>query len=436
MAKLWSSKPTSWVRFPPLLYLKCFFMLKLNIFDKFVRYFVFFYYLCYFGVDKRFFKQYELTHLNVHLKSRQYFVFLFNSMSVGDIFNKSFLILLAYYYNYKRQNASNAMFFFKKYYNRAKVSKNLGFFYASASSIFKFFSLSLILAFLFIYVLSLYHITPFLKLIFGWLALFFFIYLLVSGFVYFVKKLTFSKYTDALQRFWKRTFSLFWLIEGGLFVVFIYFTLNASSEVFYGYDSQSFVKLHLGSLRLFFFKLCLINVILVLTNYLLVVCQTNNEDTIFSLYLLISIIIAYVTWLEFYQFYIYLQSAGYYSWFFSLDSYEFSLDPEIKRSRITNNFVLICAIAKFWHFFFIVFVWFFYLTRYLESQTARVTLISTSIQNFLILYILNLISLYPYIKFLSRRYLSVTYKWFFNEFSYSNYKLAGSFIVNFYSNLI
>ena len=436
MAKLWSSKPTSWVRFPPLLYLKCFFMLKLNIFDKFVRYFVFFYYLCFFSVGKHFFKQNDLIHTNVYLKHQHYFIYFFSNVNIVDVFKKSFIVLLAYYYNYKRQHNSNVVFFFKKYYNRAKISKNLSFLSVSASNIFKFFFLSLILSFSLLYILSLYHITPFLKLLFGWLSLFFFLYLLVSGFVYFVKKLTFSKYTDALQRFWKRTFSLFWLIEGGLFLVFIYFTLNASSEVFYGYDSQSFVKTHLGSLRLFFFKLCLINVILVLTNYLLVVCQTNNEDTIFSLYLLISTIIAYVTWLEFYQFYIYLQSAGYYSWLFSLDFYEFSLDPEIKKSRITNNFVLICAIAKFWHFFFIVFVWFFYLTRYLESQTARVTLISTSIQNFLILYILNLISIYPYLKFLSRRYLSVTYKWFFNEFSYANYKLIGNFVINFYSNLI
>ena len=201
MAKLWSSKPTSWVRFPPLLYLKCFFMSNLSIFDKFVRYLVFFYYLCYFSIDSRFFKQHELTHTNVYLKHQHYFIYFFNSVGMGNIFKKNFIMLLAYYYNYKRQNSSNAMFFFKKYYNRAKVSKNFSFLYASASGIFKFFFLSIILAFLFLYVLSLYHITPFLKLLFGWLSIFFFLYLLVSGFVYFVKKLTFSKYTDALQRF-------------------------------------------------------------------------------------------------------------------------------------------------------------------------------------------------------------------------------------------
>jgi hypothetical protein len=142
-------------------------MSKLNIFDKFVRYLVFFYYLCYFSVDKRFFKQYTLPHINVYLKRQYYFIRLFNSVGMADIFKKNFIILLAYYYNYKRQSNSNAMFFFKKYYNRAKISKSFSFLYTSASGIFKFFFLSLIMAVLFLYVLSLYHITPFLKLLFG-----------------------------------------------------------------------------------------------------------------------------------------------------------------------------------------------------------------------------------------------------------------------------
>lgn len=264
----------------------------------------------------------------------------------------------------------------------------------------------------------------------------FFFYILISGFVYFIKKTTFSKYTDVLQRFWKRSFSIFWLIEGGLFLVFIYLTINSSSEVFYGYDSQKLFKLHLVSLRLFFFKLCLINFIIIFLYFLIVSCQSNNEDSIFWAYLTSSALIAYMLWLEFYQFYIFLQYVGSYSWLFSLDTAEFSLDSELKRSRVTNNFFLICAIAKFWHFIFIVFCWFFYVTKYLESSSSRITLISVSIQNFLILYLLNLISIYPYVKYLLRKYLNTQYTWFFSDFNYTKIKIIFSFIINFYINLL
>ena len=117
--------------------------------------------------------------------------------------------------------------------------------------------------------------------------------------------------------------------------------------MFYGYDSQKLFKLHLVSLRFFFLKLCVINLILVLTVYLLVLCQSENEDSVLCVYALISGLVLYMLWLEFYQFYIFLQYVGAYSWLFSLDNGEFLLDAELKRSRIANNFFLMCSIAKF-----------------------------------------------------------------------------------------
>jgi len=180
----------------------------------------------------------------------------------------------------------------------------------------------------------------------------------------------------------------------------------------------------------------LINLILVLLYFLLTICQNSNDSFLFLVYLLISILIAYMMWLEFYQFYIFLQYVGSFSWLFSVDSAEFSLESELKRSRISNNFFLICAIAKFWHFIFIVFCWFFYVTRYLESGSSRIPLISTSIQNFLILYILNLISIYPYMKYLMRKYMNESYTWFFTEFNYTKAKVILNFIALFYTNLI
>lgn len=353
-----------------------------------------------------------------------------------SFFKNGVIFILAYLYYFKRL-LMHSLFFFSNNNNFTnKKYANLNFFYYGFFLIFKFFFLSTLILFTILYVLSVYHVTPFFKLLFSWSCLGFFFYILISGFVYFIKKTTFSKYTDVLQRFWKRSFSIFWLIEGGLFLVFIYLTINSSSEVFYGYDSQKLFKLHLVSLRFFFFKLCLINFIIIFLYFLIVSCQSNNEDSIFWAYLASSALIAYMLWLEFYQFYIFLQYVGSYSWLFSLDTAEFSLDSELKRSRVTNNFFLICAIAKFWHFIFIVFCWFFYVTKYLESSSSRITLISVSIQNFLILYLLNLISIYPYVKYLLRKYLNTQYTWFFSDFNYTKIKIIFSFIINFYINLL
>lgn len=342
----------------------------------------------------------------------------------------------AYFYLITNKNNFSKVLLKSNHQINYYIAASLNSLYTNILSIFKFFFLSLLLLIVVFYILSVYNVTPFLKLLFSWFSFGLVGYLLISGFVFFFKKYTYSKYTDVLQRFWKRSFSIFWLLEGSVFIIFIYLTLNSSSEVFYGFDTQVLFKSHLGSLRVFFFKLLLVNLVLILLNYLLSICQSGNDESIFSVYIFISLIILYITWVEFYQFYIYLQSVNSYSWVYSSESYEFLLDADDKRSRKLNNYMLVCVIAKFWHFVFIIFVWFFYLNRYLESSEVRVTLVSTSIQNFLILYILNLIALHPYLKLLTRRYLNNTYKWFFIEINETNFKIFWNFLFTFYRNLI
>jgi hypothetical protein len=353
---------------------------------------------------------------------------------LGLLYSK-FLLLLTYFYLITNKNKVSILLLKNNNKINDYVASTLNNLYNNILNIFKYFFLSFVLFIVFIYTLSVYNITPFLKLLFSWVSFGLVGYLLISGFVFFFKKYTYSKYTDVLQRFWKRSFSIFWLLEGSVFLIFIYLTLNSSNEVFYGFDTQALFKPHLGSLRIFFFKLLLINLVLILLNYLFSLCQNGNDDSIFSVYTLTSLVILYMTWVEFYQFYIYLQSINIYSWIYSLEYYEFLLDTDVRRSRTLNNYMLVCVVAKFWHFVFIIFVWFFYLNRYLESSDIRITLVSTSIQNFLILYILNLITLFPYFKFITRRYLNSTYKWFFIEFNESSLTVFWNFLFTFYSNL-
>ena len=64
------------------------------------------------------------------------------------------------------------------------------------------------------------------KFLFTIVSLGFFTYLLISGFVFFLKKYKYGKYTTAMHRYWRRTFSIFWLLEGYLFLVFLYLGIS------------------------------------------------------------------------------------------------------------------------------------------------------------------------------------------------------------------
>jgi hypothetical protein len=57
------------------------------------------------------------------------------------------------------------------------------------------------------------------KTVFGYFIVGMFFYWLISGFVFFIKKYQYSKFTTVIQRFWKRTFIIFWMIEGFWFSI-------------------------------------------------------------------------------------------------------------------------------------------------------------------------------------------------------------------------
>ena len=118
-----------------------------------------------------------------------------------------------------------------------------------------FWFIGLILGLSAIYYLMYVRLLPFNKIIFAWVLVAMFLYWLISGFVFFVKKYQYSKFTAAIQRFWKRTYIIFWVIEAGTFSIFFYLTLNASSEPVYMYDQIKIYKTHLFSWRWFLIKL-------------------------------------------------------------------------------------------------------------------------------------------------------------------------------------
>lgn len=277
----------------------------------------------------------------------------------------------------------------------------------------RFWLIGLFIAIISVYYMMYIRLLPFNKVVLSWLLLFMFFYWLVSGFVFFIKKYQYGRFTSSIQRFWKRTYIIFWIIEASTFAVFLYLTINATSEPVYMYDQAKIYKTHLFSWRWFLIKLLPSVSVILLSYHLQLTLKWNLFNKQNNIMLLITIILLYILWLEFYQFYHILSFFGSISWFFDFDEYIWTLDIDTRRTRLANNYVAICLFAKFWHFVFIFIFWIFFVLRSNELNRVRYPLLSANIQNFIIIYIMSWVYMYPWFKFVFKKYIDVPYYWFY-----------------------
>ena len=123
------------------------------------------------------FKLRRLFKLKIEVKSKSYVPYSYPSISKSNLdysnlrtfFKNGIISILAYIYYFKRTFLTYFFFFFNEFNFFIKKIFFFNFFFFFFFFFFYFF--------------------------------FFFFYTLISGFVYFIKKTTFSKYTDVLQRF-------------------------------------------------------------------------------------------------------------------------------------------------------------------------------------------------------------------------------------------
>lgn len=278
--------------------------------------------------------------------------------------------------------------------------------------LFRNWLVGVILCFLSFYFLTYIRLLPINKILFEWFLITMFAYWLLSGFVYFIKKYQYSKFTSVIQRFWKRSYILFWVLETFLFLIYFYLTLNASEEPVYMYDQLKLYKTHFFSWRLFILKLIPVITLILMSYYLQISLKWSlfNKQSIFVL--LLTLLLIYVVWLEFYQFYHIISFYGNLNWVFDYDEYLWNLELEFRRTRLANNYVSICLIAKFWHLIFIFIFWIFFVLRVNEINRIRYPLLAANYQNFIILYILTWLYMYPWFKFIFRNFLDSTFYWF------------------------
>lgn len=344
-----------------------------------------------------------------------------------------------FYFNFKNLNNKTNLFLMLK----TSLFSGLKYFWLGL----RFWIFPLLLCFGIIYTSLVLKLLPFNKIIFSWIVIIMFIYWLLSGFVFFFKKYQFGKYTTSIQRFWRRSYILFWLIEGATFLVFLFYTLNASQESFYMFDQISIFKSHLYSWKFFFLKLFPIVALILITYFLLVSVKWNLFSKHSILLLFLTVFLTYIVWLEFYQFFHVVNFYGNLNWVYDVDDHSWSLEQEPRRTRIVNHYINLLFILKFWHIVFIYGFWLFFVLRCWETKRIRYPLLAANYQNFIILYIFTWVFMYPWFKFFFRRFLDAPYYWFyvnnrrlgfrvlFNDFKLVYYGIINNFLdLNFLKN--
>lgn len=137
------------------------------------------------------------------------------------------------------------------------------------------------------------------------------------------------------------------MIEAGLFAFFVYMVLNASSEVWAGYDTPSLFKTQFFSLKMLFVRLSLISLTILFTSLLVNLVGRQDSYGELPLQFLVTCFIVLSLWIESYQFYLFVICAPAYAWAFNSEIHEAFIDADYRRNRLVRNFVFVCAMAKF-----------------------------------------------------------------------------------------
>ena len=249
-----------------------------------------------------------------------------------------------------------------------------------------------------------------------WYILFIVYFLLMSTFNSFLNKYKYGKFTSAIQRFWKRTGIIFWLIEGFLFLLFFYYFLNSSQEPLYMFDYSNLNQEYTIQLKSTYKN----TVLLALGLYLCFILILNINFMVYSqiilLLTIITTIIFFSLYIESYQFIYILNIFADKDWVFDEETQMWSLELEENALRVKQQYFVLCLIAKYWHFIFIFISWFFFYIKSLETSSVSITMLGYNTQNLLILYILNLLCLVQWIKVIFKKFLEITYYWFFIQY--------------------
>lgn len=276
----------------------------------------------------------------------------------------------------------------------------------------KWILISLIISFFYFFISLFYLQLEFTKQVAIWFILLIAFYLLMSTFNNFLNKYKYGKYTSAIQRFWKRTGMVFWLIEGFLFLIFFYYFLNSSQEPLYMHDYANLNQEFLIQLKVSYKNMILLSFAIYFSFILILNNNFLNYFQNIIILTIISLIIFYMLYIETYQFVYIITLFAEKNWLFEEISQTWVLEFEQSNLRVKQQYFILCLIAKYWHFIFIFISWFFFIIKCFEINKINYNMLGYNVQNLLILYILNLFCLIQWAKWLFKKFLEITYYWF------------------------
>lgn len=292
----------------------------------------------------------------------------------------------------------------------------------------KWILLAAIISFIYFFFSLFYIQIDFMRQLAIWYLVMIAYYLLMSTFNSFLNKYKYGKFTTAIQRFWKRTGIIFWILEGVWLILFFYYFLNSSQEPLYMFDYASLNQEYLIPLKTSYKNL----IFLSLAIYLSFILMLNLNYFVFSqsilLLMLISLIVFYTLYIETYQFVYVMNLFSEKLWIFDQEEQIWVLETEQSNLRTRLQYFILCLVAKYWHFIFIFVSWFFLLIKSLEINKINITLLSYNIQNLLILYVLNIMCLIQWVRVIFKKFLEITYYWFYIQYD-------EKFYVNFIAEL-
>lgn len=319
------------------------------------------------------------------------------------------LIEVIWYLTYLKEKLN--IFFIRVTFYIIELSKKI-----LSDDSFKF-ALSLIIVILFIYVKLNYLNVPFFRYVNKYFILSILLYTLSSTFVFLRNSYKYGKYTSQVQRFWKRSYILFWLIEIFLFIFFSYLLLTHFTESTYFLDLRPLMY-SVYILNNYWVLQTILIFIIIYVNYLCILfLKDNNYTSINLIFILINSISLILLYNEFYKFFYtvnyYYSNSKVLNVIFKKYLYMgyYGSDIIIK-TRTMYHYLGLIIFLKFWH---LIFIYFFYLFMCgkVEFREMSYDMLSSNLQNFIFFFFFNFMVFLFLFKNLVIFYFTEIYYWFF-----------------------
>lgn len=285
------------------------------------------------------------------------------------------------------------------------------------------------------------------------------LYILISTYFNFSKTYAVSKYTSQTQRFWKRTFGVFWGLEFTLFTIYMYLTLISPAELAMQAINHKEIITGLNVVKTSQYHLLYI-LVLIFLNFLyictIILKKKNNFHFIRLFFFAINFAYCFILYYEFLKFY---YAAGWgthtvhaaqkafttkthYSGFTytATNTYnkrevsfnKIRLPNELNNAwnevvyekqwlRTFRHFLYVMLLLKFWHIFFIYVYFLLSLFKFLETGYISFDSISSNHQNTVYLIWFYLFSYLLVIKKKIYFFLTFIYYWTFVQINFLDF---------------